>query len=90
MKVISTWPYQWDSLCSPIHVGQRPLNWEVRNFLLDDFSNSASSNSFQITAKAGNYTVPRILARSKVRGFIASNYVSEFHSKLKAFMSDSR
>ena len=26
----------------------------------------------------GNYIVPRILARSKVRGFIASNYVSEF------------
>ena len=34
------WFYQWDSLCSPIHVGQRPLIWEVRNFLLDDFSNS--------------------------------------------------
>ena len=34
--------------------------------------------------------VPRILARSKVRGFIASNYVSEFHSKLRPFMSDSK
>ena len=34
----------------------------------------------QITAKAGNYIVPRIL------NVIASNYVSEFHSKLKAFM----
>ena len=31
---------QWESLCSPIHVDQRPLIWEVRNFLLDDFSNS--------------------------------------------------
>ena len=34
------WFYQWESLCSPIHVDQRPLIWEVRNFLLDDFSNS--------------------------------------------------
>ena len=32
------WFYQWESLCSPIHVDQRPLIWEVRNFLLDDFS----------------------------------------------------
>ena len=31
--------------------------------------------------------MPRIL---EVRGVIASNYVSEFHSKLKAFMSDSK
>ena len=34
------WFYQWESLCSLIHVDQRPLIWEVRNFLLDDFSNS--------------------------------------------------
>ena len=31
--------------------------------------------------------MPRIL---EVRGVIASNYVSEFHNKLKAFMSDSK
>ena len=31
--------------------------------------------------------MPRIL---EVRGIIASNYVSEFHSKLKAFTSDSK
>ena len=31
--------------------------------------------------------MPRIL---EVRVIIASNYVSEFHSKLKAFMSDSK
>ena len=69
------WPLVF-SLLTPIHVGQRsncaPLIWEVRNFLLDDFSNSdlelellrhvASSNSIQIAAKA---VVPRILARSK-------------------------
>ena len=82
--------FSMDSLCSPIHVDQRPPNLEI---LLDDFSNSdfcffaaifftiASSNCFQITAKAGNYIVPRIL---EVRGVIAPNYVSEFHSKLKA------
>ena len=59
-----------------------PLIWELRNFLLDysDFELSkleslpssslvvATSNSFQIAAKARNYIVPRILARSKVRG----------------------
>ena len=31
--------------------------------------------------------MPRIF---KVRGVIASNYVSKFHSKLKAFVSDSK
>ena len=28
------------SACSLIHVDQRPPIWEVRNFLLEDFSNS--------------------------------------------------
>ena len=83
------WFYQWESLYSLIHVDQRPLIWEVRNFLLDDFSNSdlevnklASSSlaTFRLLLKL---KVPRIL---EVRGVIASNYVSEFHSKLKAFI----
>ena len=77
---------------NPCWSNKRTLIWEVRNVVLDDFSNSdlqlnklellrrhllhlpALIASFHITAKAGNY---RILARSKVRGFIASNYVSE-------------
>ena len=77
------------------------LIWEVRNFLLDDFSNSdlelnklellrchllhlPAPIAFRLLLKP---MVPRIL---EVRGVIASNYVSEFHSKLKAFMSDSK
>ena len=46
---------------------------ELSKLALPSSSLVASSNSFLIAAKAGNYIVPRILARSKVRGFIASN-----------------
>ena len=69
-----------------------PLIWELQKFLLD-YSNSdlelsklesspssslvASSNSFLIAAKTGNYIVPRILARSKVRGFIVVSQQDE-------------
>ena len=64
------------------------LCWMTLATLIELPSSSlASSNSFQITAKPENYIVPRIL---EIRGVIASNYVGEFHSMLKAFMSDSK
>ena len=61
------------------------LGWMTSATLISLPSSSlASSNSFQITAKAGNYIVPRIL---EVRGALLQTM---FHSKLKAFMSDSK
>ena len=53
----------------------------------------------QDTAHKSVYGVSRVtchrdpgppISMSKVRGFSASKYVSEYHSKLKAFMSDSK
>ena len=68
-----------------------PLIWELKKFYSDfELSKLESLPSSSLPPIARNYIVSRILARSKARGFIPSNYVCEFHSKLKAFMSDSK